>query len=51
MAKKRKMVEETGELTVQKQCELLGLNRSSYYYKLHPKVVENELKKAMLEMP
>lgn len=44
------MVELKADLSVQKQCELLNLNRSSYYYKSRPKEVAEQLRRALLEI-
>lgn len=41
MSQRRELVDESEELSVRDQCELLGLSRSGYYYEASPETAEN----------
>ncbi len=41
MNQRRELVDESEELSVRDQCELLGLSRSGYYYEASPETAEN----------
>jgi putative transposase len=49
MTKKSK-VEEIPELSIQEQCDVLGLNRSSFYYRSNPRKHDDKLVKSIEEI-
>lgn len=50
LCEKRELIDPDNKLSIQRQCELLEMSRSSYYYQPTEKIFDPELIKEMLEI-